>query len=109
MTKILAVNKRENKVIYTFSKDNQFYKKITKTLLATGLSKDELPPNFPAILNEQENSLNLEEKSDFYEETSMSPFDLTLVYGKDKIFAIAKAEKSLIKKFNEQVNNQFCF
>ena len=110
MSKVLGMNKSDKKSIFIVSKDNDFYSQITKILLNLGLQEHNLPVNFPCNISPPEESApDLTKESDFYEQTRDTDVDLTIVYGKDKIFLILACDEAFMKKFNEEFNKNFSF
>lgn len=109
MSKILSLNKRNRKIIVGFTKDNDFYTRFTKVLRGLGFEDYQLPVDFPDNLTEKENWIDLEKVNDFCTEDRHKEFDLTIVYGKDKIFTIVTGEPSSILEFNNKLHEEFSF
>ncbi|MEA3429956.1 MAG: hypothetical protein U9R08_01650 [Nanoarchaeota archaeon] len=109
MSKLLSLNKRHKKVIASFSKDNDFYPRFTKVLKNLGFENQQLPVDFPDNISEKEEWPNLEKINDFCTEDRHKEFDLTLVYGQNKIFAIVTGEPTAVVDFNNKLNDEFEF
>ena len=108
MSQIKGVNKSETKVIYTISKDNDFFKQMTKVLLKLGL-ENKLPAEFPTEVETDEDLIDLTSKNDFYNESRTEDKDITMVYGNKSIFVIAIGTEKFIVEFNKYFNEVFSF
>ena len=68
MSKILGVNKTEDRTIFILTKGPGFYHRMEKTLNNLGLENCNLPLGFPCNEGLNEKALNFEEKTDTYEQ-----------------------------------------
>jgi len=108
MSKIKAVNKSETKVVYTVSKDSDFFKQMTEVLVKLGL-REKIPPDFPVELVDGEEPIDLTEKHEFYDEIRDVDKDISIVFATTKIFVITSGSREFIKEFNRVFNDFFSF
>ena len=109
MGKLLAVDKSDTRTIYTLSKDNRFYKQITKILKNLGFEDHNLPVDFPATLSKGEEPVNLKKRVDCFDSARLKEESILFVYGKDKIFLIIHSKEQFMKDFNKEFNKVFSF
>ena len=109
MSKIISVKKSETKSVYLLTKNNKFYAKMSKVLLRLGLEEWDFPIGFPEGLSEGEESIDLENSFDFFDEIEGKTYNLMLIYGKDKIFLIFTADINKSNDFNIIFNKVFSF
>ena len=107
MSKLLAVDKSETSTIYTLSKDNQFYKQMSKVFKNIGFENHNLPVDFPDNLSDGEKPLDLKKEFDYFENIREKEESIILVYGKNKIFLIIHSKQKFMKTFNKEFNKIF--
>ena len=108
MSQIKGVDKSETKVIYTLSKDNNFFKQMTEVLVRLGLH-EKIPYDFPIKLEDNEEPIDLTKKHEFHNEIRDVNKDITIIYATKKIFVIASGSEDFIKEFNKFINSYFSF
>ncbi len=108
MSQIKGINKSETKVVYTLSKDNDFFKQMTEVLIKLGLH-EKIPADFPIKLEDDEEPIDLTQKNEFYNEVKENNKDISIIYATSKIFVIASGSEEFIIEFNKYINNYFSF
>jgi hypothetical protein len=104
MSKLKGIDKKDDRSIFIFTKENNFYGPFKRVLMETGFEEWEIPDWFSP---DDQHLPDLEKEHDHHLQCTSAKLMIDIILGKDRIFVLAYGEN--LEKFNELIAKHFSF